>query len=104
MSWLDAAVPVRMKRVALVAADESLRDMLVRVADAAAVEIGPARGDLVTSGAAGDQAATGGEAGRRHPSRPSVPRRQSRSAVVAPIVPSGARCGDFRLWSGQATG
>src|SRR5271165_1352140 len=25
------------------------------------------------------------------------------SVVVAPIVPSGARRGDFRLWSGQAT-
>ena len=40
MSWLDVAVPARMKRVALVAAEESLRDVLVRVADAAAVEIG----------------------------------------------------------------
>ena len=39
MSWLDTAVPVRMKRVALVAADEALRDVLVRVADSAAVEI-----------------------------------------------------------------
>jgi V/A-type H+-transporting ATPase subunit B len=71
MSWLDVAVPVRMKRVALVAANESLRDMLVRVADAAAVEIGPAGGDAVTSGPAGDQPATGGgavlggKAGRR---------------------------------------
>ena len=45
MSWLDAAVPVRMKRVALVTLDESLRDVLVRVAAAAAVEIGPAGGE-----------------------------------------------------------
>ena len=42
MSWLGAAVPVQMRRVAVAAADGSLRDVLVRVADAAVVEIGPA--------------------------------------------------------------
>ena len=45
MSWLDVAAPARMKRVALVAAEDSLRDVLVRVADAAAVEIGSAGGE-----------------------------------------------------------
>ncbi|HTS96152.1 MAG TPA: V-type ATPase 116kDa subunit family protein [Streptosporangiaceae bacterium] len=39
MPWLDAALPARMTRVALVAPAEALRDMLVLVAGAAAVEI-----------------------------------------------------------------
>ncbi len=39
MPWLDAALPVRMTRVALVAPAESLREMLAAVAGAAAVEI-----------------------------------------------------------------
>jgi len=67
MSWLDVAVPVRMKRVALVAAEDCLRDVLVRVADAAAVEIGPATGESGAQGAGGanGRAGTGGEAARR---------------------------------------
>jgi V/A-type H+/Na+-transporting ATPase subunit I len=39
MRWLDAVAPVRMRRVAVVAPADALRDVLVRVADAAAVEI-----------------------------------------------------------------
>jgi V/A-type H+/Na+-transporting ATPase subunit I len=39
MPWLDAALPARMTRVALVAPAEVLRDMLVLVAGAAVVEI-----------------------------------------------------------------
>ena len=39
MPWLDAAFPARMTRVALIAPAEVLRDMLVLVAGAAAVEI-----------------------------------------------------------------
>ncbi len=39
MRWLDAVAPVRMTRVTLVAPEGALRDVLVRVADAAAVEI-----------------------------------------------------------------
>lgn len=44
MRWPDAAVPVRMRRVAVVAPADALRDVLARVADTAAVEIGPADG------------------------------------------------------------
>jgi len=44
MSWLEAAIPVRMRRVAVVAPAGALRDVLVRVADLGAVEIGPASG------------------------------------------------------------
>jgi V/A-type H+/Na+-transporting ATPase subunit I len=39
MRWLDAVAPVRMTRIALVAPENTLRDVLVRVADAGAVEI-----------------------------------------------------------------
>jgi V/A-type H+/Na+-transporting ATPase subunit I len=39
MPWLDAALPARMARVALVAPAEDLRDMLVLVASAGAAEI-----------------------------------------------------------------
>jgi V/A-type H+-transporting ATPase subunit I len=39
MPWRDALAPARMARVAVVAPEESLRDMLVAVAAAAAVEI-----------------------------------------------------------------
>ena len=67
MSWLDAAVPVRMRRIALVASDEALRDVLVRVADAAAVEIGSASGETGATGPAPPSGVTGtgGEAARR---------------------------------------
>lgn len=39
MSWLEAALPVRMTRIALVAPAGSLRDMLVKVAESGTVEI-----------------------------------------------------------------
>ena len=57
ISWPDLAGPARMKRVALVAAGDSLRDVLVRVAATAAVEIGPAAGGTSTPEAAGGEAA-----------------------------------------------
>ena len=44
MSWLDAAAPERMRRVAVVAPASALRDVLARVADTGAVELGPASG------------------------------------------------------------
>ncbi len=39
MRWPESAVPVRMQRVALVAPSASLRDVLVQIADAAAMQI-----------------------------------------------------------------
>jgi len=39
MQWLDAVAPVRMTRITLVAPESTLRDVLVRIADAATVEI-----------------------------------------------------------------
>ena len=44
MSWFDDAVPMRMRRVAVLAPQDALGDVLARVADAGAVEIGPAWG------------------------------------------------------------
>jgi len=49
MPWRDALAPVRMTSIALVAPARSLRDMLVAVAAAAAVEI-----DQPGSGQRGD--------------------------------------------------
>ena len=49
MSWLDAVAPVRMRRVALVFPAGSQRDVLVRVADAAAVDFGRADGDVLAA-------------------------------------------------------
>ncbi len=90
MSWLDAAVPVRMKRVALVAADESLRDLLVRAAAAAAVEIGPAAGE----GAADTQAA-------RRLARAGHPVDAALS-VARPDLDALERAGRYDLLAGEA--
>ncbi|HYA52427.1 MAG TPA: V-type ATPase 116kDa subunit family protein, partial [Streptosporangiaceae bacterium] len=49
MPWLEAAVPVRMERVALVAPAASLREVLVEVAAAGAVEIDPGGGEAEAS-------------------------------------------------------
>jgi len=90
MSWLDAAVPVRMKRVALVTPDESLRDVLVRVAAAAAVEIGPAGGEAGALDPSPSQTRTAGEAARRlrHPCQ-SMSKTMSLPAAKA--ASTGAR-------------
>jgi V/A-type H+/Na+-transporting ATPase subunit I len=97
MSWLDAAVPARMKRVALVAADESLRDVLVRVADAAAVEIGSAAGEQGFSGVAENPA---GEAARRlqHAGHPV----DAVLSVARPDLDTLERTGRYELLAGEA--
>jgi len=48
MPWLEAAAPARMERVALVAPAASLREVLVEVADAGAVEIDQSGWDAAT--------------------------------------------------------
>jgi V/A-type H+/Na+-transporting ATPase subunit I len=97
MSWLDAAVPARMKRVALVAADESLRDVLVRVAVTAAVEIGPAAGEEGISGLADNPA---GEAASRlqragHPADAVL-------SIARPDLDALERTGRYDLLAGEA--
>ena len=65
MRWPDLPAPVRMRRVALVAPDDVLRDVLVRVAAAAAVEIdtGTSEGDEAGPGEAARRLARSGQAG-----------------------------------------
>jgi len=95
ISWPDLPAPVRMKRVALVAADDALRDVLVRVADAAAVEIGPAAGEKAAAGPADGEAA-----GRLRRSGHPVP-----GAVLSgsrPDLDTLERAGRYDLLAGEA--
>lgn len=97
MSWLDTAIPVRMKRVALVAADESLRDVLVRVAQSAAVEIGAAAGGEDISATADNRT---GDAARRlqrsgHPADAVL-------SVARPDLDALERTGRYELLAGEA--
>jgi V/A-type H+/Na+-transporting ATPase subunit I len=52
MHWLDAVAPVRMTRIALVAPEDTLRAVLVRVADSGTVEIDPPDGRQAPPGEA----------------------------------------------------
>jgi V/A-type H+/Na+-transporting ATPase subunit I len=103
MSWLDGALPARMKRVALVAADESLRDVLVRVADADAVEIGLAGGEATVAGepGAGGEPGAAGEAARRlrHAGRPVTDAVLSASPLDFEAVEQAGR---YDLLAGEA--
>ncbi|MGO8892686.1 MAG: V-type ATPase 116kDa subunit family protein [Streptosporangiaceae bacterium] len=101
MSWLDAAVPVRMKRVALVTPDESLRDVLVRVAAAAAVEIGPSGGEAGPLDPSPSQTRTAGEAARRlrHCGHPVTDAALSASR---PDLDALEQAGRYDLLAGEA--
>ena len=101
MSWLDAVGPARMKRVALVAADESLRDVLVRVADAAAVEIGLAGGEPSAPGPAAGESPTAGEAADRlrHAGHPVTGAALSASPLDFDAV---EKAGHYDLLAGEA--
>jgi V/A-type H+/Na+-transporting ATPase subunit I len=104
MSWLDTAVPVRMKRVALVAADEALRDVLVRVADSAAVEIGPAVGETGVPDAAGGGAGypgAPGEAARRLQGA-GHPVTDAALSLSRPDLDELERAGRYDLLAGEA--
>ena len=90
MPWLDVAVPVRMKRVALVAPAGSLHDVLVAVAATAAVEIDRGNGQHPP-----------GEAARRL--------QQAGRQGVGPALAAGppdfgelAEAGRFDLLAGEA--
>ena len=96
MSWLGAAVPVQMRRVAVVTADGSLRDVLVRVADAAAVEIGPAGGETGTPGAAGGEAARMLQRGGHQVSGAALSASQ-------PDLDALERAGRYDLMAGEAS-
>ena len=100
MSWLDTAVPVRMKRVALVAADEALRDVLVRVADSAVVEIGPAAGEAGNLDAPGGGAGSPGEAARRL-QRSGQPAPDAVLCPSRPDLDALERAGRYDLLAGE---
>jgi V/A-type H+/Na+-transporting ATPase subunit I len=101
MSWLDGVIPARMKRVALVAADEALRDVLVRVADAAAVEIGLPGGEAVAPEGAAGEPGPAGEAARRlrHAGRPVTGALLSPSPLDFDAVENAGR---YELLAGEA--
>jgi len=101
MSWLDSVVPARMKRVVLVAPDESLRDVLVRVADAGAMEIGLAGGEASTPGSAAGEPGAAGEAARRlrHADRPVTGALLSVSPLDFDAVEGAGR---YELLAGEA--
>jgi len=102
MRWLDAAVPVRMRRVAVLAPADALRDVLVRVADAAAVEIGPPEGgpEGGAPGAAGGTGVTG-DAGRRLPhAGHAVP--PPALTAARPDLDRAEQAGRYDLLAGEA--
>ena len=95
IGWPDLPAPVRMKRVALVAADDALRDVLVRVADAAAVEIGPAAGEKAAAGPAD------GEAARRL-RRSGHPAPGTALSASRPDLDALERAGRYDLLAGES--
>jgi len=90
MRWSDAAVPVRMQRVALVAPSATLRDVLARVADAAVMQIDRDARPHGTS--APDRQPTGPAA---RPARPLI-------SAAAPDLRELERSGRYDLLAGEA--
>jgi V/A-type H+-transporting ATPase subunit I len=91
MPWLEAATPVRMERIALVAPAESLRDVLVKVADAGSVEFDQMARD---ADFAGPSARLLRSAGRQH---------QTPVLSAAPPDPDELnRMGRYDLLAGEA--
>ena len=91
MRWPDSAMPVRMRRVALVAPEDTLRDALVRVAAAAAVELDRGDRDEGTPGAAARRLRRAGQL----PRRPAL-------AVARPDLDRLEQAGRYDLLAGEA--
>jgi V/A-type H+-transporting ATPase subunit I len=90
MRWFDAAVPVRMQRVALVAPSATLRDVLALVADAAVMQIDR------------DAEPRGAPAAGRRPGGPAV---RPAAALISPATPDVGdleRSGRYDLLAGEA--
>jgi len=99
MPWLDAALPARMTRIALVAPAESLRDMLAAVAGAAAVEI-----DIAEAGREAEAARRLARAGNLGNARNEV-NAASPGAVLSATTPDLdelERAGRYDLLAGEA--
>jgi V/A-type H+/Na+-transporting ATPase subunit I len=91
MRWFDAVAPVRMKRITLVAPESTLRDVLVRIADAATVEIDlPDHGQI----ASGEAAARLQHAGQA-PSAPAL-------SAARPDLDQLEQAGRYDLLAGEA--
>lgn len=98
MAWREATEPVRMQRVALVAPAETLRDLLVGVADAGTVEIDRVGGP----GPAGAGDLASGEAARRLQRLHPEPAQAARLAPVRPDLAVLERDGRADLLAGEA--
>jgi V/A-type H+-transporting ATPase subunit I len=96
MPWLDAALPARMTRVALVAPAECLRDMLAAVAGAAAVEIDVA--DVGREAEAARRLARTGNAG----SQGNAGSAEAALSAIAPDLDELERAGRYDLLAGEA--
>ena len=94
MPWLDAAMPVRMARIAVVAPVESLRDVLARVADAGMIEVDQAGGDSAAPGPAARLLAAAGE-GRSGGPAPAL-------SAATPDLDELAGSGRYDLLAGEA--
>lgn len=91
MPWLEAATPVRMDRIALVAPAGSLRDVLVQVADTGAVEIDQVGRDADGAGPAARLLRASG--------------RQHQTPALSPAAPDPVeldRAGRYDLLAGEA--
>lgn len=101
MSWLEAAIPVRMRRVALVAPAEALRGVLVLVADMGSVEIGAASGQ---GGAPAGVEGGGGAPGQVAPRLARAGRPVGNAALSAPEpdLDELERSGRYDLLAGEA--
>ena len=96
MLWLETARPARMARVAVVAPVESLRDVLVRVADAGVVEVDEYRQDAGEHvGPAGHLLAASGQA-RPAGLAPAL-------SLTSPDPGQLARAGRYDLLAGEAS-
>jgi V/A-type H+-transporting ATPase subunit I len=92
MSWREAALPEPMARVALVAPVESVRDLLVRVADAGVVQV-----DSVTGDEAGQ-----GEAARRLQRVPAAEPVRPLLSPAEPDLDELEQAGRADLLAGEA--
>ncbi|HTZ91741.1 MAG TPA: V-type ATPase 116kDa subunit family protein [Streptosporangiaceae bacterium] len=102
MRWPDPAVPVRMQRVALVAPEAALREVLASVADAAIMQIDRESGPRRAAGIPGTGA---GLAGLPADTRPRGPAAQPASALISATLPDVQeleRSGRYDLLAGEA--
>jgi V/A-type H+/Na+-transporting ATPase subunit I len=91
MRWLDAVAPVRMRRVAVVAPADALREVLVCVAGAAAVEIDDGNREQARPGAAARRLQRAGQA---------VP--EPALSAASPDLGELERAGRYDLLAGEA--